>query len=536
MSNLLSLWSGMDLRKRIIVAVATVGVFAALISIGGAGSRTERALLFAGLDGRNAGAVIQALDAAGTAYEVRGNAIYVDPAQRDQLRLTLAGQGLPETGGAGYELLDGLSGFGTTSQMFDAAYWRAKEGEIARTILANPMVRAARVHIARAPSQPFQPETGTTASVTLTTATGQVPPDTARAIRHLVAAAVAGLSPADVAVIDSVGGLITDPDGAGPGPVGGSDREAELRDRATRLLEARVGPGRAIVQVSAELVTERESISERLFDPKGRVAVSTETEERASSESGADGSVTVASNLPDGDGAEGEGNQSSQTETRERTNFEVSETMREVLRVPGSIRRLSVAVLVDGVTVTAADGTTTIEPRPEEELAILRELVASAVGLDESRGDTLAIRSLAFGALPVEGTEATADGWSIMDRIDVMQLVSVALLALVAIVLGLFVLRPALTGARARTAEDAAALLPTGAVAAIGGPGAEGGALVGQTVDRVADGEILPSLDEGTGAGADDPMDRLRRLIADRQAESVQILRGWLETADEAQR
>ena len=86
--------------------------------------------------------------------------------------MVLAGQGLPANSGTGYELLDGLSGFGTTSQMFDAAYWRAKEGEIARTILANPLIRAARVHIAQAPTKAFQPEQKAKASVTVSTAAG----------------------------------------------------------------------------------------------------------------------------------------------------------------------------------------------------------------------------------------------------------------------------------------------------------------------------------------------------------------------------
>ena len=129
-------------------------------------------------------------------------------AQRDSLRMTLAAEGLPANSGAGYELLDGLSGFGTTAQMFDAAYWRAKEGELARTIRANPQIKSARVHIAQAPEMPFQANVPPKASVTVTTAGGGLSTAQARAIRHLVAAAVPGLLPEAVAVIDSVGGLI----------------------------------------------------------------------------------------------------------------------------------------------------------------------------------------------------------------------------------------------------------------------------------------------------------------------------------------
>lgn len=529
MSNLLSIWSGLDLRKRIVVILATAGVFAALLAIGGASGRGAPVLLYAGLDSRNAGAVIAALDAANTVYEVRGDAIYVDPAQRDQMRMALAAQGLPASGGAGYELLDQLSGFGTTSQMFDAAYWRAKEGELARTILANPAIRSARVHIARAPARPFQADAGSKASVTLTTATGQVPIKTARTIRHLVAASVAGMAVHDVAVIDSVGGLVADPGLEGNGTMV-SDRETELQERATRLLEARVGPGRAIVQVSAEMVTERESISERLVDPKSRVAISSETEERASSETGSGGGVTVASNLPEGETGGGSGDSSSTSETRERTNFEVSETTREVLRAPGAIKRLSVAVLIDGQPVTATDGTITNEPRPESELAILRELVASAVGLDESRGDTLAIRSLTFEAIDTQGTTAEASAWAFLSAVDLFQLISLAVLALVALVLGLFVLRPTLRAqpAPALTAGPEA----LGLIAGDANGATTAAVALARPADRVADGEILTEEDEPVTAT--DPMERLRALIAERQTESVQILQGWLESAEEA--
>ena len=89
----------------------------------------------------------------------------LDEASRDKLRMDLAAQGLPAAGGAGYELLDGMSGFGTTSQMFDAAYWRAKEGELARTILALPNVRTARVHLAVPSGRGYRREAQATASV-----------------------------------------------------------------------------------------------------------------------------------------------------------------------------------------------------------------------------------------------------------------------------------------------------------------------------------------------------------------------------------
>ena len=305
MQNLMQLWQALDTRRRLIVAGATLAVFLAILGLSRFAGATNTALLYAGLDGAAAGEVIAALEAQGAVFEVRGDSIYVDETRRDSLRMVLAADGLPANSGTGYELLDGLTGFGTTSQMFDAAYWRAKEGELSRTVLSNPLIRAARVHIALAPSKAFQRDSHATASVTVTTAAGALPADQARALRHLVAAAVPGMLPADVAVIDTVAGLIAGEDEALAPDTAAAARASALRHNVERLLEARVGPGKAVVEVAVDVVTEREAITERRIDPQGRVAISSETETRNGSSSEAGGDVTVASNLPEGDAAAG---------------------------------------------------------------------------------------------------------------------------------------------------------------------------------------------------------------------------------------
>ena len=538
MQQLVALWQALDARRRMVVAGATAAMFAAVLMLSGmAGGGASMALLYAGLEGRGAAEVIAALDARAMPYEVRGDAIYVAVAERDALRMALAGEGLPATGGAGYELLDSLSGFGTTAQMFDAAYWRAKEGELARTIVASPQIRSARVHIAVPNGQPFRQDRRPSASIAVTTGAGSLAPAHARALKFLVASAVTGMTPEDVSVIDADSGTVIAGDDGAPAP-GGEDRAAAIKRNVERLLEARVGYGRAVVEVSVETVTESEAITERRFDPQGRVAISTETEERSNTaKDSKPGSVTVASNLPEGDGAGGGDSQSSESETRERTNFEVSETTREVLRSPGAIRRLSVAVLVDGVEVTDAEGEASWQPRPEEEIALLRELVVSAVGLDESRGDTLTIRSLPFEAPAEAGTEA-ASGFFTLPPLDVMQLAQVLVLAVVALVLGLFVLRPILTNPAA--ARQPAELPPPAALPALTGEIDEGDFAPGMAmVGDFGEGGGLPAL--GTAfpmatAGAEDaedPVARLRRLIAERQEETAEILRSWMEERDE---
>lgn len=526
MPNLPGLWSSLSLRRRIIVLAATIGMFAAVLGIARLAGATDMALLYAGLDDAAAGEVIAALDAQGIAHEVRAGSIFVDQARRDSLRMTLAAEGLPASGGAGYELLDGLSGFATTSQMFDAAYWRAKEGELARTILAVPQVRNARVHLARAPDQPFRAEGRPTASVLVTSGAGGIDAARARAIRHLVASAVAGMQAADVAVIDSVAGLLPDEAGANLPGTGAEARAAEIRRNVERLLAARVGPGRAVVEVAVELVTESETITERSFDPQGRVAISSETEERTGTSSESAAGVTVASNLPEGDASGGSG-QSSSSETRETVNYEVSETRREVLRTPGAIRRLSVAVLVDAPA--AEPGADAAPPaRSEEELADLRELVASAVGLDEGRGDVLTLKSLAFVAPPDPGELAEPGLLGMLAPVDTTRAIQIAVLGLVSLLLGLFVLRPILAAS-----VRGPAALPAPPLA-LGGPASAASA---RALDgEIADGFDLPDLPviRGTsGEDAPDPVARLRRLIEERQAESVEILRSWMEVEEE---
>jgi flagellar M-ring protein FliF len=526
--QLAMVWKALGARRQVIVVLATVAMFAAVLALAKFAARPSMALLYSGLDGKQSGEVLGALDQSGAVYEVRGTAIYVDAQRRDELRMSLAAEGLPSNGGSGYELLDSLSGFGTTSQMFDAAYQRAREGELARTVTALPNVRTARVHIADARSQGLRGSSHATASVVVTT-TGGMSAQQARALRYLVASAVSGMSPQDVSVIDSAGGLVDD---ASDSAALGEDQRAEaLRHNVERLLEARVGYGNAVVEVAVETVTEREAITERRLDPDSRVAISTDTQERANSSSdSAAGDVTVASNLPTGNASGANGSaQSKNSETRERTNFEVSETTRELVRAPGAIRRLTVAVLVDGVSAQTQDGSAAKEPRSDEELVALRELVAAAVGFDEQRGDIITVKSMSFEPI-MAGVDGPAG--SLLERLplDLMSLIQVTVLAVVSLVLGLFVLRPILTSR---------STAPQGLPAPSRSTGAK--VLTGTIEEDEGDSAAVPALASDRGAsggrtsaeGAADPVARLRQLISERQDETVEILRGWMEEPEE---
>ncbi|WP_434289788.1 flagellar basal-body MS-ring/collar protein FliF [Celeribacter sp. SCSIO 80788] len=545
MQQILSIWSNLDPKRRIIVIGATVLMFAAIIGLSRMATKPSMSLLYSGLESSAAGEVVQSLEAQGVAYEIRGGAIFVPANQRDELRMTLASEGLPANSTGGYELLDSLSGFGTTSQMFDAAYWRAKEGELARTIVSAQQIRSARVHIANPSSQPFKRQIAASASVTVTAVSGAISADQAKAFRSLVSSAVAGLAPEDVSVIDGRNGVVVAGDETQTGSATSSDRTDELRQNVQRLLEARVGVGKAVVEVSMETVTDQESIVERHFDPESRVAISSETEERSnSSQDTGGGSVTVASNLPNGAGAGGGDSSSNNSETRERVNYEVSETRREIQRGPGAIKRLTVAVLVDGIrTLNPDTGEVIWAPRSAEELDALRDLVASAIGFDEARGDQITLKTMEFEPLAIEGTEAQSSLISAMS-IDLMSLIQLTVLAVVSLLLGLFVLRPLLakpvvalpapaTQDTQSDFENMPATIPVPDLPRPAAPTLNGeidtGGFALPTMGVVSDFDFG---DDEIGMPSD-PVKRLKKLIEDRQEETVEILRSWMEDTEE---
>jgi len=547
-----NVWAGLDTRKRLIIVGSTVIMILSVLALSRVASTPTMKLLYAGLESGSAGDVVRSLEQRGTEYEIRGGSIYVPVNQRDELRMTLASEGLPANGGRGYELLDSLSGFGTTSQMFDAAYWRAKEGELARTIVASPHVTQARVHIANTGSNPFQRSVEPTASVSLVPLGSPISPAQANAVRYLIASAVTGLDVENVAVIDANGALISSPEAVATS--GSDDRSQSIRERVVRLVEARVGQGNAVVEVSVEIVTKTESIREKRIDPESRIAISTDVEERADSSSNQSGEVTVASNIPDGDAASGDGAKANNTSTRERVNYEISETELQITRGPGAIKRLTVAVLVNGITSTNEAGASEFTPRSEEELSAMRELISAAVGFDANRGDVITMKSMELPTIEPQGTIVSN---SFMDNIhlDAMALIQIAALAIVSLILGLFVIKPILANKAPQGALEGTEPLSDlpqlggdmmsnpsmgmGMGMALTGEIDDGSAGQFDTMGGIGDMGGMGGMGDGMGGlpalggGTENPVDRLRSMIGDRQEETVEILRGWLEDSEE---
>ena len=572
MDSLISNWSALSVQKRVIVGAATAIAIAFIMLLARSATAPEMALLYSNLEPSAASEVLTALEQEGVEHSVRGGAIYVPQPDRDRLRLSLAGQGLPANGTAGYELLERMSGFGTTSQMFDAAYWRAKEGELARTIMASPTIQGARVHIAKSTDSPFERSAVSKASVALTPRQASLEPGQARSIQFLVAAAVPGLTPQDVTVVNAMTGRLLSEDGTNSGAAGADERAATLKTRVERLLEARLGPRNFVVEISVETSMMSERLNERTIDPSSRIVVSTDTEERSSqsTDSGPAGGVTVASNLPEGDGAASERNSSAEdTTTRERVNYDFSEVQREVDRAAGDIERITVAVLVDGITSTGEDGAPSWTPRSEAELAALKGLVESAVGFSAERGDTVTIHSMEL-AEPTwaDGTPAASSG--LLSDVRIGPLLTQLLLAATVIAIAAFVVRPALKQTVTRSI-----VAPSQPGQAIAGPGqsmaAKGPANQGATQSEagglpdlpslpalngtIEDGDDLPAFDlpdlgdlpqmdladfGGKNIGmhaqhddAEDPVEKLMKLIEERREETIEVLRSWMETEEE---
>jgi flagellar M-ring protein FliF len=527
MGGLLNTWTSLPVKSRAILLVAVIATFLGIIVLASWAQRPTLGMLYAGLEPSDAGRVVGELEQMKVVYEVRGDAIYVDLGVRDKVRMSLAERGLPRRGPAGYELLDDLNGFGTTTEMFDATYWRAKEGELARTILALPGVAEARVHIASAKRRAFARQ-GVSSSAAVTVRTGggyTLQMRHALAIRYLVALAVSGLSPDQVAVIDADGGVLLRPGGdqeSASGLATAAEHERRLSREIMDLLSVRVGEGRSRVQVAVEIDRESEAVSERIVDPDSRVAIHSNSEElNESSTGGSRGAVTVTSNLPDGDARAGsDGGKSNRTETRESVNYEVSEVQTERRKEAGSIKRVSVAVLIDGVRQVADDGTETWEPRTEEEIEILHQLVQSAVGYDETRGDVVTVRSLKFTEIAENGDMIARP--SMLDRIldHAPQLIQAGILALVIILVALFVIRPLFQ--RDPAARNSGATLLAGA----------GDELthLQSAAEEPDDGHSSPDPPELL---PQTPTSLLKSLANERPEETTGLIKSWLSASPE---
>jgi flagellar M-ring protein FliF len=440
---------------------AMLGIGAALIAgliwLGATLGAQPKALLYSNLDMKEASTVVQALDQAGISYELKGDGTTI-MVPRDKVastRLMISGKGLVTSGSVGYEIFDQGATLGQTDFVQQLNRQRALEGELARTIRSLDGVTFARVHLNLPRRQLFEEEAEPpSGSVTIGIGGRKPTEDQVQAVQNLVAGAVPGLKAEQVSIIDQHGKTLS---------VGGSSMTSKLADdrrteverklaaRIKELVEGVVGVGRSRVEVSADIDMARVTEQETTYDPDGQVIRSEQTGEESAQEADANaaGGVTAAGNIPGAPvaggagGAGGTGSTSGRNEST--TNYEISNKTRTEVREPGAIKKISVAVAVDGVTAPGADGKPgAYTPRSAEELQRLDELVKAAVGYDTARGDTVKVTNVRFAREAVDTTGGETGLLASFDKNDIMRAVELAVLGIVAVLIMIFGVRPLL--------------------------------------------------------------------------------------------
>lgn len=535
-----------------VVAVGLLGLLGMLAMRGGS---DRMALLYSELDAREAGQIIEVLDRQKIAHQLGagGTQILVPADQVARLRVTLAREGLPSGGSIGYELLD--RGDGITASQFQQkmSETRAMEGEIARSIRTISGVKAARVHLVLPRREPFARERQEAQASVMLTTTGanRLDREAIQAIVNLVAGAVPGLRAKSVSVVDSRGTLLAR-GGEAMGPAAAVMGGEEMR----RATEMRLSRAEASVQMDFDRIQE----TQEKYDPEGQVARSTQTVTDNSKTSEQAAGVSVQNNLPNADaGKEASGTQEARSE--ETTNYEIGKTVRTIVREQPQIRRMTIAVLVDGIEEKGADGVMAWKPRPAEELERIGRLVRSAVGFEEKRGDQVEVVTMRFtGDADMASLEPRGFLGLGIDAADVTRMAQTAVVGLIAVLALLMVFRPMVMRVTAlgnkSLPASAMAALPGGGAMAVGADGTITAASLGMAADvtrllegpsggrgggggaggseRFADGEDdgLVSLTNVEGQLRASALRRLTEMVERHPDESLTIVRAWMQESN----
>jgi flagellar M-ring protein FliF len=412
-------------------------------------------VLYSDLSMSDASAVIKDLESRGIKYETRneGQTILAPRAELGKLRMDMAQKGLPTGGNVGYEIFDKGDAFSSTSFVQNINHLRALEGELSRTIRSISRVEAARVHLVIPERRLFERDRDPPRASIVLKLKGELESGQVRAIRHLTATAVEGLRPERVSIVDERGRLLADGaqgEMSAGGPAGEEKQtgiERRFKTQVEEIVAGIVGVGRSRVQVAADLDFNRIESRFETFDPESRVVRSTQTRAEAQTTSGAENGVSAANELPGGQGQSGNASKDASNKNEEIVNYEISRTTRTEVLEGGRIKRLSVAVLVDGVYTPGANGDLAYQPRPAEELERIAALVRTAIGFDKNRGDQVEVVNLRFADAPqkIEFKEQTFLASLLTPtKEDILRLIELAVIAVLTILVMLMVVRPLL--------------------------------------------------------------------------------------------
>lgn len=395
-------------RKLIALGLTGAALFATILFSSFYLSRPQYETLYVGLNRDDVNRMGLALGEAGMPFDVKsdGTSILVPFGKAEQARMYLAEKGLPTSNNAGYELFDNMGSLGLTSFMQEITRVRALEGEVARTIQAIRGIKAARVHIVLAEKGSFRRgDQKPSASVVIRTE-GGFAAESSQSIRQLVAAAVPSLDAGSVTVLDTNGHLLAS---AGEGANGAAVMTASLEQRVSSSVDENIrkalapylGVGHFQTSVQVALDTDRRQTNETVFDPESRVERSIRVVRESGDSRNArnDNATGVEQNIPQEEIQNKNGESSTEkTDRREElTNYEMNSKTVSTVSDGYSIKQLSIAVVIDQTRLLATAGTT---PPPanfvDEQVAKIRDLVATAAGLNTERGDVINVTAVNF--------------------------------------------------------------------------------------------------------------------------------------------
>jgi len=497
-------------------------------------------LLYGNLNAGDSSQIIGQLQSMSVPYELKknGSEILVPGDRALKLRLTMAGQGVPSGGSIGYEIFDDQNLVGNTNFVQNVNLVRALEGELGRTIQTLGVVRAARVHLVLPKRELFsRDKQQPSASITLKTS-GTLTKEQVSAIQHLVAAAVPSMEPTRVSIVDSKGKLLARGFEEDAATTMSNKAEEQRRSYENRLgrtveefLEKTVGFGRVRAEIKAEMDFDRVSTVEEKYNPDGQVVRSTQSVEETTQNRDSEGTqpVTVGTNLPDPN-ANANGSASSsgaQSRTEETVNFEITKQVVNHIREAGLVKRLSVAVLIDGVRGFDKDGESTYKPRSEAEMELLATLVRGIIGFNADRGDTVEVINMEYAEAVEE--QVQLELFFGLDKNDLLRVAEVLVLSIVAILVILLVVRPLVSRAfesipsAAAAGERLLADQAAAAAAALTAPGVS--AEAGVEDDHF---EELIDIDRVEGRVKASSVKKVGEIVEKHPEEALSIIRSWM--------
>ena len=420
-------------------------------------SKTDFALLYGELDAADAGKIVTKLESLAIPFELKenGKQVFVPKKDLDRLRIQMAEEGIPSGGSVGYEIFDKSDAFGTTSFVQDVNLLRALEGELARTIRSIRGIDGAKVHLVLPKKQLFSRETQQPSASIMVKIQGHTTPSKQHvaAIQHLVATAVHGLTPQHISIIDDKGNLLArGQEGDASATTSLEETRSAYETRLGRmvegLLEKSIGIGKVRAEVTMEMDYDKSTENAEIYDPNGQVIRSTQTSEEGQNtqeNQERENPVTVQNTSPNkpAQGAQN-AHQHQANKTEETVNYEISKTVKTIVKESGQIRRLSIAVLVDGLYKKGTSGQTDYTPRSKEELSDLTRLVKSAIWFNSVRGDSVEVINMPFAQTEEAPALHPMEQLFSLEHNDIMHLIQIGILCLVALGLIVFVVRPLL--------------------------------------------------------------------------------------------